>query len=397
MSDASKPLEGVRVCDLTRILAGPFATMKLGDMGADIVKVERPGAGDDTRSWGPPFMKGLSTYHLAINRSKRSLTLDLKKGQDILVKLLQKSDVVIENFRPKTLEKLGFSWERLQEINPRLIYCSISGYGHTGTERFDPSFDVIVQGESGVQGVTGFPDGPPTRLGVSLADLMAGQHAVEGILLALWKRQRTGRGDRVDIALLDGMLSLLTYQAQMYLSCGQQPQRLGNAHPSIVPYQAFRTEDGFVNVGVGNDKLWQGFCKAIERPELLSDERFKTNKERVKNRARLIADLETVFRGQTTEFWAKKLKAFGVPAGPIKTVGAALDEAAEGGRGMVVNVQHSDAGDFQMVGNPVKLGSLGFEHQYSAPPRLGEHSQAILEELGFSAKEIEDFRQQAII
>lgn len=396
-SEDPRPLAGVKVCDLTRILAGPYATMKLGDMGADIIKVERPGAGDDTRAWGPPFFKGQSTYHLAINRSKRSLCLDLKRGAAVLERLIAASDVVIENFRPGTLARLGFPWERIQQINPRAIYCSISGYGHANTERHEPSYDVIVQGQSGVQGITGFPDGPPTRLGVSLADLMAGQHAVEGILLALHKRHRTGLGERVDIALLDGMLSLLTYQAQMYLCCDQEPGRLGNAHPSIVPYQAFETADGDLNIGVANEKLWAVFCQAIARPELQGDARFATNKDRVAHRAELIAILGPLFASQSTAHWLALFKAAGIPAGAIETVAQALEGARAAGRDMISEVEHTAAGAFEMVGNPVKLGGLGFQRRFEPPPVLGAHSEAILGELGYSADEVAGLREQGVI
>jgi crotonobetainyl-CoA:carnitine CoA-transferase CaiB-like acyl-CoA transferase len=395
--DTSKPLEGIKICDLTRILAGPYATMKLGDMGADIVKVERPGQGDDTRSWGPPFMNGESCYHLSINRSKRSLTLDLKKGKSILERLIESCDVIIENFRPGTLERLGFPWERIKEINPKIIYCSISGYGHEGTDRFDASYDVIIQGESGVQSITGFADGPPTRLGVSLADLMAGQHSVEGILLALLKRQRTGFGDRVDIALLDGMLSLLTYQAQMYLSCGQAPMRLGNAHPSIVPYQAFESCDGYINVGVGNEALWRRFCEAIEHEHLVSDERFLNNAARVAHREELVALLAKHFITKQSSHWIELLKGAGVPAGPIEEVSQALTKTRAGQREMITQVTHKDAGSFEMVGNPVKLKSLGFKQNFSAPPPLGAHTDEILAELGYKVEEIREFRDHGIV
>ncbi len=390
----TRPLEGVKVLDLTRILAGPYATMKLGDMGADIIKVEKPGEGDDTRSWGPPFFQGLSTYFLSVNRSKRSITIDLKhpKGQEVIEKLVRSCDVVIENFRPGTLEKQGLGWEKIRALNPRAIYCSISGYGHVGERRERASYDVIVQGETGVQDLTGFPDGPPTKLGISIADITAGQHAVEGILLALIGRQKTGKGDRVDIALADGILALLTYQAQMFLSGGKKPGRLGNAHPSIVPYQAFQAQDGFVNVGVGSESLWMKFVEAIERPELAKDARYKANKDRVANRSTLVPDIEGTLRKKPVAHWLEKLEAAGIPVGAINTVPTALDIARTEGRGMIASVKHPDAGPLDMVGNAVKLESMGFAPDYTPPPRVGEHTDAVLAELGYSKDAIGTLR-----
>jgi crotonobetainyl-CoA:carnitine CoA-transferase CaiB-like acyl-CoA transferase len=392
------PLAGVRVLDLTRILAGPYATMKLGDMGADVIKVERPGEGDDTRSWGPPFHKGLSTYFLAVNRSKRSITLDLKDedGRAILTKLVAGSDVVIENFRPGILEKQGFDWEKIQAINPRAIYCSISGYGHHGERRDRASYDVIVQGETGVQDLTGFPDGPPVKLGISIADLTAGQHAVEGILLALFKRAKTGKGDRVDISLADGVLALLTYQAEMFLAGGAEPRRLGNAHPSIVPYQAFAAKDGFVNVGVGSESLWAKFTVAIGRPELAKDSRYASNRDRVAARATLVPDIEATMRGKTVAHWLEALEAAGIPVGAINSVPRALEIARTEGRGMIATVAHADAGPLEMVGNAVKIGSLGMAPGYLPPPRLGEHTDEVLREIGFGDR-VADLRARGVV
>ncbi|MCO5169962.1 MAG: CoA transferase [Planctomycetes bacterium] len=393
----SGPLADIKVLDLTRILAGPYATQKLGDMGATVWKVERPGSGDDTRAWGPPFHEGISTYFMAVNRSKRSITLDLKKGDAVLARLVRACDVVIENFRPGTLEGLGWSWERIREVNPRAIYCSISGYGQVGKHRDRPSFDVIAQGEWGAQDVTGDPDGPPMKFGLSIADLTAGQHAVEGILLALLRRERTGEGERVDVALSDGLLALLTYQGQMSLTGGVAPRRLGNAHPSIVPYQAFRARDGWVNVGVGNEGLWRRFCQALERPDLLEDPRFRTNRDRVVHRDALVADLAQVFAGRDAAAWLRLLDEAEVPAGPIRGVPAALDDARADVRGMVTTVQHPDAGPLAMVGNAVKLGSLGMDPGYAPPPRLGEHTAEVLAEVGFSPAEVEALRADGVI
>lgn len=394
MSDGTRPLEGVIVLDLTRILAGPYGTQKLGDMGATVWKVERPGAGDDTRAWGPPFFEEISTYFMSVNRSKRSLTLDLKhaQGKAALARLIQKADVVVENFRPGALEKLGFSWARIQELNPRAIYASISGYGHVGHHRDRPSFDVIAQGEWGAQHLTGDPDGPPTKFGLSIADVGAGMHAVEGILLALFQRERTGRGQRVDVALSDTLLSFLTYQAQMALTGGGTPRRLGNAHPSIVPYQTFPTADGYVNVGAGNEGLWKKLCAALDQQPLTEEPRFRTNRDRVEHRDALIPLLTDVFRARSTAAWVQVLTEAGVPVGPIRSVEEALDDARSDARGMVTDVQHERAGPLAMIGNPVKLSEVGMHPTYTAPPELGEHTDAILSEAGFSADEIAALR-----
>ncbi|MCA8923541.1 MAG: CoA transferase [Planctomycetes bacterium] len=394
-----RPLEGVVVLDLTRILAGPYATQKLGDMGATVWKVEHPKRGDDTRGWGPPFYEGISTYFMAVNRSKRSLTLDLKAdaGKAALARLIERADVVVENFRPGTLERLGFDWARIQALNPRAIYCSISGYGHVGKHRERPSYDVIAQGEWGAQFVTGEPDGGPMKFGLSIADLTAGQHAVEGILLALLQRGRTGKGDRVDISLGDGLLALLTYQGQMQLTGGVAPQRLGNAHPSIVPYQAFATADGWVNVGVANDTLWTRFCEALERPSLAANPDFASNRQRVERRVELVALLSEVLAAKPTAHWVAALREAGVPVGEIRDVPAALEDARTDARGMVCQVEHPEAGTLTMVGNAVKLESVGMHPSYAPPPRLGEHSREILEAAGFRGEEIDALQAAGVI
>ncbi len=394
-----RPLSGVVVVDLTRILAGPYASQKLGDMGATVWKVERPGKGDDTRAWGPPFYQGISTYFMAVNRSKRSVALDLKhpRGQEVVARMIERADVVLENFRPGALERLGFGWERIQALNPRAIYCSISGYGHLGRHRDRPSFDVIAQGEWGAQDLTGDPDGPPTKFGLSIADVTAGQHAVEGVLLALLQRERTGRGERVDVALSDGLLALLTYQGQMVLTGGQAPRRLGNAHPSIVPYQTFRTRDGWLNVGVGNDGLWERFCPAIGRDDLLAEDGYRTNRGRVERREALVATLQETFLERTSAEWTAALGEAGVPVGPIREVGAALEDARTDARGMVTTVQHPAAGPLAMVGNAVKLGSLGMDPPYDPPPRVGEHTDEVLAAVGYDAAAIAALREAGAV
>ena len=396
---SARPLDGIVVLDLTRILAGPYATQKLGDMGATVWKVERPGAGDDTRGWGPPFHRGISTYFMAVNRSKRSVTLDLKhpRADEVMTRLVRRADVVVENFRPGTLEGLGWTWERISAVNPRAIHASISGYGQVGKHRDRPSYDVIAQGEWGAQHVTGDPDGPPMKFGLSIADITAGQHAVEGILLALLQRERTGRGERVDVALADGLLALLTYQAQMWLTGGVAPRRLGNAHPSIVPYQAFQTRDGWLNVGVGSDALWARFCAVLGRDDLAADPRWATNERRVTGRAELVPIIAAALRERDTAEWLARLEEAGVPAGPIRDVPAALGDAQGDLRGMVCTVEHPEAGPLAMVGNAVKLASVGMNPGYLPPPRLGEHTDQVLAAVGYSAGEVADLRGAGVV
>src|SRR5206468_2182824 len=282
----------VRVIDFTRILAGPFGSMFLGDMGAEVIKVEEPAKGDDTRGW-PPFVGGEATYFLSVNRNKKSLTLNLKapEGQAILRKLIARADVVLENFRPGTMERLGFGYERLRAVNRRLVYCSISGFGESGPEASRPGYDLIVQGESGVMDLTGFPDGPPVKVGNSIADLVAGMAAAQGITLALLTRERTGRGQKVEIGMLDVMASLLTYQAGLYWNAGGQPKRRGNQHPSIVPYEVFKAQDAYLTLGVANNSLWERMCRAIGREDLARDPRFDSEAKRVTNRDALIPAL----------------------------------------------------------------------------------------------------------
>ena len=375
------PLHGVRVIDMTRVLAGPFCTMSLGDMGAEVIKVEEPGKGDDTRGW-PPFVHGEATYFLSVNRNKKSLTLDLKApdGQEILRRLLASADVVVENFRPGTMERLGFGYETLERANPRLIYCSISGFGESGPEAHRPGYDLIVQGESGVMDITGFPDGPPVKVGNSIGDLVAGMAAAQGITLALLSRSQTGKGQKVEIGMLDVMASLLTYQAGLYWNAGGRPARRGNEHPSIVPYEVFKAQDVYITLGVANNSLWDRTCKALDRPDLIKDPRFDTEANRVTNRKVLVPLLNEILGARPADEWLARLDKAGVPAGRIKSVAEVCESAHLRARGMMVSLAHPKAGSIRVMGVPVRLHDTPGGAQ-AAPPLLGQHTDEVLTKL----------------
>jgi crotonobetainyl-CoA:carnitine CoA-transferase CaiB-like acyl-CoA transferase len=375
------PLHGVRVIDMTRVLAGPFCTMSLGDMGAEVIKVEEPGKGDDTRGW-PPFVHGEATYFLSVNRNKKSLTLDLKApdGQEILRRLLASADVVVENFRPGTMERLGFGYETLERANPRLIYCSISGFGESGPEAHRPGYDLIVQGESGVMDITGFPDGPPVKVGNSIVDLVAGMAAAQGITLALLGRSQTGKGQKVEIGMLDVMASLLTYQAGLYWNGGGRPARRGNEHPSIVPYEVFKAQDVYITLGVANNSLWDRTCKALDRPDLIKDPRFDTEANRVTNRKVLVPLLNEILGARPADEWLARLDKAGVPAGRIKSVAEVCESAHLRARGMMVSLAHPKAGSIRVMGVPVRLHDTPGAASVP-PPLLGQHTDEILTRL----------------
>ncbi len=393
-----RPLDGIRVVDLSRVLAGPYATLLLADMGAEVIKVEEPGRGDDTRAW-PPFVGGEATYFMSVNRGKKSLALNLKaeSGKTILRRLLEGADVLLENFRPGTLARLGFGYEAVRAWNPRLVYCSISGFGDWGPEAGRPGYDLIVQGESGIMDLTGFPDGPPVKVGNSIADLAAGTMAAHGIVLALFARERTGAGQKVEIAMLEVMAALLTYQGQAYLATGQSPRRRGNQHPSIVPYEVFQAADGYLTVGVANNSLWSRFCQALGRPDLAADPRFDSEAKRVAERETLIPLLERVFAGAPVAEWLDRLGEAGVPAGKIKSVGEVLESEHLKARGAIVSVSHPTAGPLRMVGPPIRLHATPAEAAGPAPV-LGEHTEEVLGKLlGFSPDAIARFRAEGAV
>jgi len=393
------PLTGIKVVDLTRILAGPYCTQALADAGADVVKVEEPAKGDDTRGWGPPFVEGESTYFLSVNRGKRSLTLNLKheEGRRILRRLVDDADVLAENFRPGTLDRLGFSYEAVRARNPRLVYASVSGYGPDGPWGGKPGYDAITQGEGGLMSITGAPDGPPFKVGASVADVLAGMTAFQGILLALVGRQKTGEGAQVDVSLLESLLAPLTYHASAYLLAAQVPARLGNRHPSLAPYETFEAADGHVIVGVGNDSLWRAFCAAIDRPDLAAEPAFETNALRVENYEVLRARLAPILRGRPVAGWLARLEEAGVPCGRVRTVAEALDSAQLQARGLLLDVDHPTLGRGRYLGSPIHLTGAG-RGSRRPPPLLGQHTQEVLaERCGLAASEVEELRRQGVV
>ena len=395
---AGGPLAGLTVLDLTRVLSGPYCTMQLADMGARVIKIEHPDGGDDTRHWGPPFLNGESTYFLSINRNKESVTLDFKtaRGRVILERLLARADVVVENFRPGTLERLGLDYGSLSSMYPRLIYASLSGYGHTGPRAAEPGYDAVLQGEGGLMSLTGAADGPPFRLGVAVADIVTGLFAVQGILLAVVARQHSGRGQHVDVAMLDSVAALLTYQAGIVFATGHSPGRLGNRHPSIAPYDTFDAADGPIVLAVGNDDQWRRFCSVAGLDAAATDPRFVTNAGRVQHGAALRAVVAPAMKTRTRAEWTARLVSEGVPAGPVRPVNEVLADPQLAAREMLVPLAHAAAGEITVLGVPVKLsetpGGVG-----SAPPILGEHTERVLAELGYAPADIAALRHERVV
>ena len=379
------PLDEILVVDLSRILSGPLCTMMMGDMGARVVKVEPPPYGDDSRQWGPPFVDDVSTYFLAANRNKQSLGLNLKapEGKDILWKLIERADVVVENFRPGVLERLGFGYEDVRRRNERIIYCSVSGFGQTGPSRLRSGYDVVAQGESGLMDLTGYPDGPPAKMGSSMADIVAGLYAFHGILLALLTRHRTGTGQAIDISLLDGMVSTLTYQAMSYFATGRSPKRAGTKHPSIVPYESFRAKDGYVNIGATNQKQWVNLCTALGFPQLASEARFSTPKDRLAHYDELRTLIDDAVSKMTRDEAMQRLMEFDIAVGPVNTVAEILADPQIHAREMVEELTHPEYGPFKFLGIPIKMSDTPGALR-TAPPRFGEHNRAILLDLGLT-------------
>lgn len=394
-SDAS-PLAGVKVLDLCRVVSGPFATMQLGDLGADVVKIEEPGRGDESRSYGPPFLGGESAYFLSVNRNKRSCAIDLKSeaGRDLILRLASVADVIIENFRPGTMERLGLGDNALSAINERLVLCGISGFGRTGRDADRPGYDLIVQGESGVMEITGEPEGPPTKVGTSIADLVTGLYASQAVLAALRQRDQTGKGGRVDVSMLDAMASLLTFNAGMYFATGKSPRRRGNAHPTISPYETFEAADGWINVGVANDKFWAKFCEALDRPDLCSDPRFARAPDRASHRLILQSLLQPILRSQPRQHWSELLGQAGIPCGAIRSVGEVCETGQLVERGVIRAHDHPVAGSLRYIASAIRFGDQA-PPDARRPPLLGEQTAEVLTQwLGFEESETTAFARR---
>ena len=394
-----KPLDGLTVLDLTRVLSGPYCTMLLADMGARVIKIERPGRGDDTRAWGPPFVHGESSYFLSVNRNKQSVALDFKhpEGRALLDGLIARSDVLVENFSPGTLDAMGLGYAQLSAMHPRLIYCSITGFGATGPARDRPGYDAVIQAEGGLMSLTGPGDGEPYRLGVAIADISAGLFAAQGITLALLVRERTGKGQHVDVGMLDGVASMLTYQAGIYFTTGQTPTRMGNRHPSIAPYDTLPAADGTLVLAVGNDEQWRTFCDCTGLRALGDDQRYATNAARVRHYDVLRPVLADLLRTRTRQAWIDLLVPSGVPCASVRALDEVLTDPQLRAREMIATVEHPVAGALRVLGVPIKLSDTP-GGVASAPPRLGEHTAAVLGDVrGVSSAALDRLRRDGAV
>ena len=394
-----KALDGIRVLDLTRALAGPFCTLMLGDNGADVIKVEIPGTGDDTRKWGPPFIGEESAYYLSINRNKRSLTLNLQDAQakEIFMKLAKVSDVVVENFTPGVMGRFGLDYEAVKAVNPGVVFCSISGFGQDGPYRNRPAYDQIMQGVSGLMSITGEPDGEPQKIGIAVTDIGAGMWSAFAIMAALHHREKSGDGQYIDISMLDAQVAWLTYQAAFFFANGQPPKRMGAAHPTLVPYQAFMCKDGkYINVAVGSERIWERFCQGMGREDLKDHPDFATNSIRVNNRGSLVSMLQEYFLTRPVAEWVADLQAVNVPCGPINDLADVFADPQVLARNMYQEMAHPTLGSIKQTGLPIKFSLTpgGLDRH---PPLLGEHNQEILKSLGYSDADVQGLKDQSVI
>jgi len=392
------PLKGIKVLELSRTLAGPFCSMQLADMGADVIKVEQPDIGDETRSYIPPAINGESTYFMSLNKNKKAMTLNLKseEGQEIVKKLVAEADVVIENFRNGTMEKFGLGYEVLKEINPRLVYCAVSGFGRTGPMKNEPAYDLLMQGFGGLMSVTGEEDGAPVKVGFSVVDLATGLYASLGVVLALFARQTTGKGQYVESSLLDTIVSLSNYLGQSVLSTGNVPKRMGSAHPNLVPYQAFESKDGHVIIAVPNDGLWRKMCDALDLPHLKDHHKYALNVNRVAHRDELVEILTDFTKKRESAEIIQKLKDAGVPSGPINDLSQLFAHPQVQSRELIQEVEHPTIGLLKMIGVPIKLSETPGSVR-KAPPLLGENTETVLADLGYSPEEIATFKEKGIV
>lgn len=400
----SLPLDGIRVLDLSRVLAGPYCTMQLADLGAEVLKVERPGTGDDTRGWGPPFAGGESAYFLSCNRNKRSLAIDLKQpaGRDLVARLACQSDVLVENFVPGTLAGWGLDAATLRARHPGLVYCSITGFGQTGPRRMEPGYDIMIQALAGVMSITGEPDGPPTKLGVAIADITAGLFASQAILASLVGRARTGQGEQIDIALFDSTVAWLANVGQNYLVSGEIPQRRGSQHPNIVPYQTFTTADGDVVIAVGNDAQFRRFCQLLGVPEWADDPRFATNAARVQHRSLLIPQVAERVRQRPNASWLADLEKSGIPCGEVRQLAQVFADPQVVPRDLLCQVPHPTIGPLSLAGSPYHFGpnseSVRTRAGWRPPPLLGQHTHEVLHEiLHLETPELDELSRQGVI
>lgn len=401
-----QPLNKIRILDITRALAGPYCTMMLGDLGADVIKVERPGIGDETRGWGPPFVgqpygpyPGESAYFIAANRNKRSVTVNIQtaEGQEIVRRLAGISDVLVENYRTGDLDKLGLGYTDLHRLCPRLIYCSVSGYGRTGPYADRPGYDAILQAEGGMMSITGPVDGPPSRVGIPIIDITAGMFASTSILAALRARDLTGEGQLVDISLFDAHIALLTNVASNYLVGGRPPRRLGNAHPNLVPYDSFSARDGWFVVGIANDKQWGLLCDVLARPDIKTDSRFAANRDRVTNREELVAELNRIFSERDVDQWLAELVRAGLPCGRINAIPEVFSHPQAQARAMTLESEHPTAGTVRLPGFPYKFSQTPADIR-RPPPLLGQHTEEVLTSLlDYSSADVADLRDRGAI
>ncbi|MCK4644896.1 MAG: CoA transferase [Candidatus Aminicenantes bacterium] len=393
------PLSDVRILDLSRMLAGPFASMMLADLGAEVIKIEDPDGGDKTRTMGPKLSEGQSAYFLSINRNKKSLTLDLRKerAREVFYKLVKMADVVLDNFRPGVLERLGCDHEKLKPINPKILSCSISSFGHTGPDKDLPGFDLILQARGGAMSITGEQGRPPVRMGIPTGDLAGAMSAAYAVMAALYSREKTGAGQKIDISLLDCQASLLTYVAQYYILDGKIPGPIGSGHQTVVPYQAFKTRDDYIVIAIFIEKFWEKLCKILGIEHLANDPKFSTNDRRRENKKELLPMLERIFMEKTSSEWLKLASEEGIPSAPVNTVDKVISDPQLMARNMLVEVDHPSYGKVKILGNPVKMSGLT-EETFTAAPTLGEHNKEILSGLlGYSQEEIDKLKKDKII